>query len=469
MDVTSGHVGPWGGPPGQGGGGPDGLKKSSYVGIASLNTSVRDKKNLLEIRLERSDFEVNFSLTQVELDHLLTRLGIDGSHFTGVSCCPEGKGVVYVTLHPSVNIQRFLNRSECFELKQGIRTGIIRPAGKKEQSVTISGLHPNTKDQAVVKYLSAHGKVSTSDRVIHHVFPGTLGSSLCAGKLNGNRTYMVEIKKPMGSYHIIDGEKVSVKYRGQDRTCARCHMTESACPGKAIARDCDAPRVLLSDHMKQHWEKVGYEPDNSDMSEVDELDIQIGRKEPELPPPDTLRPDHTEKYTSVLINGFLKTADEKDVYDILVQGGLPSSYPIENIKKNDKNGQLIISDLDSTVCISLSKHINGNKFFNRKVFVTSVVEKTPEKGPEPDTNNPDHLSETDSSSEESDPDQISTASKPPCSKLFTNISDPGKRPATTSPEVTSDTKKKEKKKKKSEKNSSAGLRSSSRHGKNTNN
>ena len=178
------------------------------MGIASLNKSVRDKKNLLEIRLERSDFEVNFSPTRVERDHLLTRLGIDGSHFTGVSCCPEGKGVVYVTSHPSVNIQRFLNRSECFEVKQSFMTGIIRPAGKKEQSVTISGLHPNTKDQAVVKYLSGHGKVSTSDKVIHHVFPGTLGSSLCVGKLNGNRTYMVEITKPMGSYHIIDGGKV---------------------------------------------------------------------------------------------------------------------------------------------------------------------------------------------------------------------------------------------------------------------
>ena len=50
----------------------------------------------------------------------------------------------------------------------------------------------------------------------YNVYPGAPGSSLCAGKLNGNRTYMVEITKPMGSYHIIDGEKVSVKYRDQD-------------------------------------------------------------------------------------------------------------------------------------------------------------------------------------------------------------------------------------------------------------
>ena len=71
--------------------------------------------------------------------------------------------------------------------KIGSRTSIICPAGKKEQTVTIWGLHPHTKDQVVVKYLSAHGKVSLTDRVIHHVYPGTPGSSLCAGKLNGNR------------------------------------------------------------------------------------------------------------------------------------------------------------------------------------------------------------------------------------------------------------------------------------------
>ena len=477
MAMSGAAVGSLVGPPGQGGdnvpgGGPGGSVKSSYVGIASLNTSVRDKKNLLEIRLDRKDFSVNFSLTQGELDHLLTRLGIDSSHFTGVSCCPEGKGVVYVTLHPSVNIQRFLNRNECFELREGLRTGIIRPAGKKEQSVTISGLHPNTKDQAVVKYLSAHGKVSTSDRIIHHVYPGAPGSSLCAGKLNGTRTYMVEITKPMGSYHIIDGEKVSVKYRGQARTCARCHSTESVCPGKAIARECTSNRVLLSAHMEDHWKKVGYKPDSCDMNEVDELDVQVGQQEPEKVPEDTLRPDHTEKYRSVLIKGFSKEAEEQEVYNILLEGGLPDTYKKEDIQKNEKNGQLVIDDLDSVVCLSLASHINGKRFFGRNVYVTSVVQKTPTKdSTEPLDPGPTNLNESadsdTTSSEDSNTEEVSTASKPPppCTKLFTSVSDQGKRPAVTSPEVNSETKKKSKKKQKHSDSSSAAVRSSSRHGK----
>ena len=92
-----------------------------------------------------------------------------------------------------MNIQRFLNRNECFELREGLRTGIIRPAGKKEQSVTISGFHPNPKDQTVVNYLLVQGKVSSSGRIIHLVFPGPPGSSLCAGNFNGTRNYMVKI------------------------------------------------------------------------------------------------------------------------------------------------------------------------------------------------------------------------------------------------------------------------------------
>ena len=140
------------------------------------------------------------------------------------------------------------------------------------------------------------------------------------------------------------------------------------------ARDCNSERVLLSTHMEEHWDKVGYRPDTIEQNEVDELDIQIGRKDPELPPADSLRPDHTAKYTSVMINGFSKTADEQDIYNILLEGGLPEDYKIENIKKNDRNGKLIIDTLDPTVCASLTKHIHGNKFFNRKVFVTSVVQ-----------------------------------------------------------------------------------------------
>ena len=128
----------------------------------------------------------------------------------------------------------------------------------------------------------------------------------------------------------------------------------------------------------------------------------------------------------------------------------------------------MIDSLDSAVCLSLTRRIHGNKFFNRKVFVTSVVQKTPDKVVEteelePCPNNLEHSSDT--SSDESDTEQSSTASKPPCTKLFSSISAAGKRSAKSSPEVSSEISKRDKKKNKQDSSASTTLRSSSRHGK----
>ena len=177
---------------------------------------------------------------------------------------------MFITLHSTVDINRFLFKNESYVVKEGIKTSHIRPAGKKEISVFISGLHPNTKDQAAIKYLSAHGKVSTTDKVVHHVYPGLPGSSILAGKLNGDRSYMVEVMKPMGSFHIIEGQKVFIRYRGQLKSCARCHKIMLDCPGKGVAKDCTGDRVLLSAHMEQHWQDVGFVPDTGLINEVDE-------------------------------------------------------------------------------------------------------------------------------------------------------------------------------------------------------
>ena len=113
--------------------------------------------------------------------------------------------------------------------------------------------------------------------------------------------------------------------------------------------------------------------------------------------------------------------------------------------------------MDSSVCVSLTNHIHGNKFFNRKVFVTSVVQKTPSKEAEKSTEEvtpaksdmpcPNNLqaSEQESSSD-SETEETANASKGPCSKLFTNISEQGKRSAVGSPENSSGKSVKDKKK-----------------------
>ena len=239
-----------------------------------------------------------------------------------------------------------------------------------------------SKDQAVVKYLSAHGTVSTTEKITHHVFPGDPGSSLLAGKLNGNRSYVVELKIPMGSYHIIDGEKVSVRYSGQEWTCARCHQLKRNCPGAAVARECTAERVLLSAHMAEHWQKIGYKAESDTLNEVDEiveLDIQVGRKLKEnfVIPESTL----TSKYNSVIVKGFRTDTALVTIKEVLSQHGLPAEYREEDIARNDKTGSLTVGNLKPEECLSLLDKMNRKRFLNRQIYVTSVVAGSPVKAP----------------------------------------------------------------------------------------
>ena len=68
---------------------PGGVGAPSYSSITSINTSVRDKKNILEVKLEKQEGS-SFHLSIEETENLLKRWKIDSSHFLGVSPCAEG-------------------------------------------------------------------------------------------------------------------------------------------------------------------------------------------------------------------------------------------------------------------------------------------------------------------------------------------------------------------------------------------
>ena len=94
--------------------------------------------------------------------------------------------------------------------------------------VSLRGVHPNTRDTVVMNYLSKFGKMVTS-KVVHEVF----AAGPLKGLKNGNRAYKMEIKPGgnIGSYHVIDGQKVSLRYSGQQQTCGRCHQVSRQCRG----------------------------------------------------------------------------------------------------------------------------------------------------------------------------------------------------------------------------------------------
>ena len=89
----------------------------------------------------------------------------------------------------------------------GVMTGLIRPAGKKDVTVTVDGLDFNTPDSFIIDYLNKFGVV-LSNAVMYTKYD----AGPFKGKFNGERKYQVDFSKSnrqMGTYHIIDGSKVT--------------------------------------------------------------------------------------------------------------------------------------------------------------------------------------------------------------------------------------------------------------------
>ena len=80
------------------------------------------------------------------------------------------------------------------------------------------------------------------------------------GMLNGERKYVVDMSNAlcdMGTYHYLGGNKVKIIYRGNKRTCEKCHQTASECTGRGIAKECTSDRIPLDQHMTNMMRKIG--------------------------------------------------------------------------------------------------------------------------------------------------------------------------------------------------------------------
>ena len=225
---------------------------------------------------------------------------------------------------------------------------------------------------------------------------------LC-GLKNGTRKYSIELRPGIvvGSLHYIDGAKVNVSFPGQRKLCYRCFKIESDCPGKGLARDCEAnggPKVLFSEYVTEFWKKINFNP--SDSSAVDGLetenniDIQVGG---EFSPKQARAELVTDKlmqskYGSVCVKWFPKKADQGDIKQFLVEQGLNSDHSSLDIKDN---GQVLISGLTPEACKFLSVSITGKKFKNKKtIYCQPISLVTPEKAKASEVSSVDPTSST---------------------------------------------------------------------------
>ena len=233
------------------GGGRGGTHRGSWAEVLGSTLPTSWNKNILEVILEK-DVRGSFIVSDQDCARLMQKLGLDqrpGVHVESVQICPNGRGVILITLKNEVAIENFCSYDAIEVTASGIRVVNVKPAGKRDVVVNVKGLHPNTKDQGVMEYLGKFGTLVTS-KVIYSTF----GEGPLRGIKNGDRIYKVELKPNVniGTYHVLDGHKVTVRYPGQQQTCARCHETPQNCRGGGMARRCEAAggvKVELSEYI----------------------------------------------------------------------------------------------------------------------------------------------------------------------------------------------------------------------------
>ena len=249
---------------GVGGPGPPQARKS-YADKAKMNVRFdqRLKRNVLDIEVEKKDVKDEMFLEQDVVAKLLKNLGMDiDTDVDGYQVTYGGKfGKIAVLCKAEIDLEKFC-RQECYEVCRGVMTKNIRPSGRKDVTVTVSGLDFNTPDTLVQEYITKFGGKLVSNNVIY----ARHGEGPFKGKLNGDRKYQVDLTaatSTMGTYHYLDGERVRVYYRGNTKTCGRCHMGPQQCKGGGIARECQAEggeRKDLIEHMKEIWLQIGFSP-----------------------------------------------------------------------------------------------------------------------------------------------------------------------------------------------------------------
>ena len=366
-------------PPGGGGTGGRLLAggAKSYAALLSSNLPSVWNKNVLEIILEK-DARGSFIVSEEDCAKVMGKLGLDprpGIHVESVQICPNGRGVLLITLKKEVPIDRFCHHDVFQVTQSGIRAVQVKPSGKREVVVTLKGVHPNTRDDGVMDYLAKFGKVTTT-KVVYAVF----GDGPLKGFRNGDRLYKLEIKANsyLGTYHVIDGQRVTARYPGQKQTCARCFYPPQSCPGKGMAKRCEQEgglKVEFNDYIHQLWAKIGYNP--SDVELDTGTNIEHSQESDSFTPFKTTQVLDPSSFTGVRVSNFPRDTDHGMIVEFLINSGLSEGYK-DNISVK-QNGSAVIDSLPNQECTGLIAAIHNKINFGRKLFCNGVVPLTPDK------------------------------------------------------------------------------------------
>ena len=273
-------------------------------------------------------------------------------------------------------------------------TGNIQPAGRKDVVVTVKGLDFNTPDSLIFEYIEKFGGVIVNKNVVYNKF----SDGPLKGKYNGDRRYQVDFSgssKAMGTYHFLDGAKVRIFYRGNAKTCGRCHCTSHCCKGGRIAKECEKAvglKIPLHQHMKRLWSEVNFTPASFELPKelVDtniENDVEILNTQ-NFPRVDTkaeVTRDDTERYVGLSIANINLEEDDLSIQEF-VRRFVSNDISNELIKITRDKKKAVVNineNLTSDVVIQAMKRLNFSdckqKYFEKPLYCKPLRNMTPEK------------------------------------------------------------------------------------------
>ena len=88
--------------------------------------------------------------------------------------------------------------------------------------------------------------------------------------------------------------------------------------------------------------------------------------------------DDIEKYKGVSIKNLPKDIKRDDLFQFLLDAGLPESFENKNIKLGD-HGNVDISEVDKDDCITIVMNLHKKKFFERKLYCRPIIGLSPIK------------------------------------------------------------------------------------------
>ena len=204
----------------------------------------------------------------------------------------------------------------------------------------------------------------------------------------------------MGTYHLIDGNRVRVLYRGNGKTCARCHKQARLCPGSGLAKNCETAggaHLPLVEHMKKLWNEIDFKPVNFELEDDDiaddidhqaELDLPLHTPSPLANPTAHLEsPNENDmaKFNGISIRNLPPQVLDEDIIDFLVHMGLSEDHDSNqvHINRGGKNCWVLLEGLPSSTVQSLYTSIHYHeskaKFYEVPLYCKRIRNSSPLK------------------------------------------------------------------------------------------